>query len=179
MWGVPTASRDGLVAPEPASGAAGSGSSRTSLPPPQIPFLAALALLGLAPQQIPSSRDLPAVSLCRERALVQGVCAGMERVQREAVLIWGSVLVLSWGCGGEQLILHPPKASPALPSPRAEGGGSGTLVQGNNSQYRWACNIWGWLVPDWVPALLSILQTLGQAQILEVDRTWVHSGLDS
>lgn len=122
-WGVPAAPKHGLVAQAgPFRGTAPTDTLPGSLRLAQLSTSANLLELGLAcPKPLRGAR-----------AAARGVCRDGARAARGCVNL-GSVLAPSWGCGREQLLLHPPTSSLALPGPRAEGAASGTLVQGNLS----------------------------------------------
>lgn len=186
-WGVPTASRDGSVAQAAHFRSSRIWQQSCSPATPMGPFLAAPGLLGLAPLQIPSSRDLPAVSLSREHALVQGcVCWDSARAARGRVNLGLRPCSL---LGLWERTAHPPPSQIQPGSAQAQSRGGWVRDPGaGTSQFTVQVDVHyprGWQVPDWVTAPSPSCRqsgwagTLGQAQILEVDGTWVHSGLNS
>lgn len=124
---------------------------------PAAPWLPDPAPLGCA-QQIPSSWDLPAISLSEDGVLGRGVCRTRDTLRGRSVCsarprVPGSALVSSWGLGRDSSPATLP--NPAQPPPRYR-----SRCRRSLSQHRWTWAILGLPVPGCVPAPLCIPQTI-------------------
>lgn len=124
-------------------------------PLPAAPWLPDPAPLGCA-RQIPSSWDLPAISLSKDGVLGRGVCVRTERVRHEAAYLGFCSCPLPGGWGRD--------SSPStLPNPAQPLLYYRTWCRGGLSQDRWMWAILGPPVPGRVPAPLRIPWTVPTA----------------
>lgn len=100
---------------------------------PAAPWLPDPAPLGCA-QQIPSSWDLPAISLSEDGVLGRGVCVRAERVQREAAYP-GFCPCLLLGAGGGTAHPLPSQTQPRRPRVTEPGAGEACPKTGGRGPY--------------------------------------------
>lgn len=114
-------------------------------PLPAAPWLPDPAPLGCA-RQIPSSWDLPAISLSKDGALGRGVCERTERVRHEAAYLGFCSCPLS-GAGGGTARPPPSQTQPSRSCITEPGAGE-------------ACPKTGGRGPSWGPPCLAVCQLL-------------------